>query len=135
MGGKQSPGFTQEVMENIFHDMNDAKVCIDNIGIFTNDEEHSFQIHNKVLVHQLERKRFHCQSAQMQVDGARNGLVRTLVNARWPKTLEEKSQCRTLSTATKQCERSSIVYWISNLLLRHVPMTITSIVTLTQING
>ncbi len=41
MGLKCSPDFAQEVMENIFQEVEDAKVCIDNIGAFSNSwEEH-----------------------------------------------------------------------------------------------
>jgi hypothetical protein len=35
-GSKQSPDFAQEVMEDIFRDMEDIKVYIKDIGIFAN---------------------------------------------------------------------------------------------------
>jgi hypothetical protein len=41
MGLTCSPDFDQEVMENIFHDVEDAEVYIDDIGVFSNSwEEH-----------------------------------------------------------------------------------------------
>jgi hypothetical protein len=35
MGLKYSPDYAQKVMENIFRDVEDAEVCIDNIGAFS----------------------------------------------------------------------------------------------------
>ncbi len=41
MGLKCFPDFSQEVMENIFRAIEDAEVCIDDIGAFSNSwEEH-----------------------------------------------------------------------------------------------
>jgi hypothetical protein len=57
MGVKQLPNFAQEVMEDIFRDMTNVKVYIDDIGIFANDEEHLLQIQAEVL-HQLETNGF-----------------------------------------------------------------------------
>ena len=51
MGIKQSPDFAQEVMEDIFWDMPDVKVYIDDIGIWAQSWEH----HQKVISEVLER--------------------------------------------------------------------------------
>jgi hypothetical protein len=51
MGVKQSPDFVQEVMENIFWDMKDIEVYIDNIGIFAQSQEQMFQLQDEVLRH------------------------------------------------------------------------------------
>ena len=40
MGLKCSPDYAQEVMENIFCDITDAEVYIDDIGAFSNSWEH-----------------------------------------------------------------------------------------------
>jgi hypothetical protein len=45
MGLKCSPDFAQEVLENIFHDITDAEVYIDDIGTFS----HSWDDHPKLL--------------------------------------------------------------------------------------
>jgi hypothetical protein len=45
MGLKCSPDFAQEVMENIFRDISETEVYIDDIGVFTN----SWEEHMKVL--------------------------------------------------------------------------------------
>ena len=39
MGLKHSPEFAQEVMENIFQEVDDAEVYIDDIGAFSNSWE------------------------------------------------------------------------------------------------
>ena len=49
MGVKQSPDFAQEVMEDIFHDMEDVDVYIDDIGIWLLDDEHAERIESEVL--------------------------------------------------------------------------------------
>ena len=50
MGLKCSPDFAQETMENIFRDVEDAKVYIDNIGSFLNNWEHHVEIPHTVLM-------------------------------------------------------------------------------------
>jgi hypothetical protein len=42
MGFKCSPGFAQEVMENIFQKIEDAEVYIDDIGAFSNSWEGTY---------------------------------------------------------------------------------------------
>jgi hypothetical protein len=49
LGVKQSPDFAQEVMEDIFFNMTDVEVYIDDIGIFANDKEHSLRIQEEVF--------------------------------------------------------------------------------------
>jgi len=49
MGVKQSPDIAQENMEDILHDIDEAKVDIDDIGIFTNDCPSHLQALEKVL--------------------------------------------------------------------------------------
>ena len=49
MGLKCSPDFTQSVMENIFRDMEDTNVYIDNVGAFSNDWKSHFELINTIL--------------------------------------------------------------------------------------
>jgi hypothetical protein len=49
MGLKCSPNFAQETMENIFCDINDAEVYIDNIGVFSPNWEHHLQLLRTIL--------------------------------------------------------------------------------------
>ncbi len=44
MGLKCSPDFAQEIMENTFHDINDAEVYIDDIGAFSPNWEHHLKL-------------------------------------------------------------------------------------------
>jgi len=49
MGLKCSPDFAQEVMENIFHDLEDTDVYIDDVGAFSKTWEHHIGLLDKVL--------------------------------------------------------------------------------------
>ncbi len=49
MGLKRSSDFTQEVMENIFQEIEDAEVCIDDIGAFSNPREEHMALLCKIL--------------------------------------------------------------------------------------
>ena len=49
MGLKYSPDFAQETMENIFWDVKDAKVYIDDIGAFSNTWDHHINILQIIL--------------------------------------------------------------------------------------
>jgi hypothetical protein len=44
MGLKCSPDFAQEIMENTFHNINDAEGYIDNIGAFSPNWEHLLKL-------------------------------------------------------------------------------------------
>jgi putative transposase len=57
MGVKQSPDFAQEVMEDIFRDMENVEVYINDIGIWAQSWAHHHKIVDKVL-HRLELNRF-----------------------------------------------------------------------------
>jgi hypothetical protein len=49
MGLKSSPDFSQEVMENIFREIEDAEVYIDDIGAFSNSWEEHMALLCKIL--------------------------------------------------------------------------------------
>ena len=46
---KCSPDFAQQVMENIFRNVEDAEVCIDDIGAFSNSWEEHMALLGKIL--------------------------------------------------------------------------------------
>ena len=57
MGLKCSPDFAQEVMENIFRDVSETEVYIDDIGVFTNNwEEHMTVLH--IVLQKLQENGF-----------------------------------------------------------------------------
>ncbi len=49
MGLKCLPNFVQKTMENIFHDINDAEVYIEDIGAFLQDWEHNLKLLHTIL--------------------------------------------------------------------------------------
>jgi hypothetical protein len=50
MGLKCSPDFAQEVMENIFREVEDAEVYIDGIGAFSNSWEEHMALRCRMLI-------------------------------------------------------------------------------------
>ena len=46
---KCSPDFAQEVMENIFHDVEDADVYIDDVGAFSNSWDSHMSVLDTIL--------------------------------------------------------------------------------------
>ena len=49
MGLKCSTDFAQEVMENIFHDLEDTNIYIDDVGAFSKTWEHHIKLLDTVL--------------------------------------------------------------------------------------
>jgi hypothetical protein len=49
MGLKISPDFAQDTMENIFHNVKDAEVYINDIGAFSNSWEHHMKLLQTIL--------------------------------------------------------------------------------------
>ena len=50
MGLKCSPDYAQEVMENIFRDLKDTDVYIDDVGAFSNTWEHHIKLIDMILL-------------------------------------------------------------------------------------
>ncbi len=72
MGLKCLPNFVQETMENIFRDINDAEVYIDDIGAFSPNWEHHLQLLRTILT-KLEENGFtvnplKCKQAVKETD-------------------------------------------------------------------
>jgi hypothetical protein len=101
MGVKQSPDFAQEVMEDIFRDMLDVEVYINDIGIFAQSWEHHQIIVSEVLK-LLEDNGF---------TGSQN--------------LEEENLRHSQNATTTECETNSCLHWSRLILSRHVSKTIT----------
>jgi hypothetical protein len=51
MGVKQYPGFVQEIIQDIFHDMKDIEVYIEDISIFATSQEQMLLLQDEVLRH------------------------------------------------------------------------------------
>jgi hypothetical protein len=64
MGLKCSPDFAQETMKNIYHDVEDAKVYINNIGAISNSWEH----HAKFVWTEAMQTAFKRMEAMMAAD-------------------------------------------------------------------
>ena len=49
MGLKCSPDFALETIENIFRDVDNAEVCIDDVGAFSDSWEHHLKLLDTIL--------------------------------------------------------------------------------------
>jgi hypothetical protein len=87
MGLKCSPDYAQEVMENIFHAVNEAEVYIDDIGAFSDSWEHHLQLLRTILQKLQDNNPLKCEWAVQETDWL--GYLLTPVSLKpWKKKIE-----------------------------------------------
>jgi hypothetical protein len=72
MGLKCSPDYAQKIMENIFHDVNDAEVYINDIGAFSNSWEEHMTLISKILTLLQDNG---LQSTHLSVNGQSKKMI------------------------------------------------------------
>jgi hypothetical protein len=91
MGLKCLPNFAQETTENIFRDINDAEVYIDNIGALSPNWEHHLQLLHTILT-KLQENGFTVNP--LKCDWAvKESLARILVDTNRPEALKKNRCC------------------------------------------
>ncbi len=105
IGLKCSPDFAQETIGNIFRDVEDAEVYIDNIGAFSNNWEHHVKLLSTVFTM--------LQDSGFMVNPLKCEWV---VNTNRPQAVEEESRSNSEHGRPIQLKTTKRFHWNGKLL-------------------